>query len=222
MAFASGKKFKSGLDDAKDAGAPASTPEIPTIRPGERMAEFSARVNAALPLSGLKRGGKDPLGLKPTRTRKEKKMHKLYAQWREEERKIHEKKEEELELAAEQELNKDEPGQSTSFSFLDKAEPRQNGKKRGKRRTKGSDDEDPWLEIKRRRAEAKVGLHDVALAPPELHRGNSARRLTIQGAAVEVGSVPKAAGSLRRREQLNEVRNGVVEAYRNFKGKRKP
>ena len=227
MAFAQGKRLPSGLDggpaakgnnaaDPDDDAAPA----VPTIQPGEKLSDFSARVNAALPISGLKRGGKDPLGIKAHRTRKEKKMHKLYDQWRAEERKIQERKEDELELEAEKELNNENGGGSSRFSFLDDAaEPRRKGKKKG--RSKVADDDDPWQELKRRRAEAKIGLHDVALAPPELHKGDSAKRLSVQGAAVNVGTIPKSAGSLRKREQLNEVRDGVVEAYRNFRTQRR-
>ncbi|KAF4636454.1 hypothetical protein G7Y89_g1633 [Cudoniella acicularis] len=102
MAFSQGKKLPKGLDDGvrlpkkkakqddeggKDDGNDGmvaeekTAKEVPTIRPGERMAEFAARVDAALPVSGLinktARGGKDPLGLKVGRTKKEKKMHRI-------------------------------------------------------------------------------------------------------------------------------------------------
>jgi hypothetical protein len=209
MSFARGTRLRSGLDDGFRGGTGAcngeangQVPETPTIRPGERMADYLSRVDATLPISGLKRKGGDPLGLKVPRTRKEKKMHRLYDQWREEERKIQERKEHELELVAERELDKENGGGSAAFSFLDEATPRRKGRRRGR----DVDDEDPWLEIKRRRAEATVGLHDVAKAPPELHKGDSAKRLDVHSRSLKVGNLSKSALSLKKRERLNYFR----------------
>ncbi|KAK1997060.1 hypothetical protein LX36DRAFT_609580 [Colletotrichum falcatum] len=246
MALASGKKQRSGLDNgetvnqkkkaAKKAAAAgenkdqssghADKPEVPTIRPGEKMSDFSARVNAALPLSGLvnktERGGKDPLGLKVYKTRKERKMHKLYDQWREEERKIQEQKEEEMEEIAERELDEEINGGTfgnfgqTSAAFYELGQDKKKKKKKGKK-SKGTDpEEDPWAVLKKMRAEAKVGLHDVAQAPPELHKAGQ-DKLLVRGAAVDVSNVPKSAGSLRRREELQEIRDQLVSSYRKKK-----
>ncbi|KAK0374172.1 hypothetical protein CPAR01_08779 [Colletotrichum paranaense] len=241
MSLASGRRQRSGLDNgetvaqkkkaAKKAAAAAQSetkaeetgkPEMPTIRPGEKMSDFAARVNAALPLANLvnktERGGKDPLGLKTVRTRKEKKMHKLYDQWREEERKIQEKREEELEEIAERELDEEINGGTfgnfgqTSKAFYEPGQDKKKGKK-GKK-SKGADrEEDPWAVLKKMRAEAKVGLHDVAQAPPELHKAGR-DKLLVRGAAVDVSNVPKSAGSLRRREELQETREAFLVAYR--------
>lgn len=241
MSLASGRRQRSGLDNgetvaqkkkaAKKAAAAAQSetkveetgkPEMPTIRPGEKMSDFAARVNAALPLANLvnktERGGKDPLGLKTVRTRKEKKMHKLYDQWREEERKIQEKREEELEEIAERELDEEINGGTfgnfgqTSKAFYEPGQDKKKGKK-GKK-NKGADrEEDPWAVLKKMRAEAKVGLHDVAQAPPELHKVGR-DKLLVRGAAVDVSNVPKSAGSLRRREELQETREAFLVAYR--------
>ncbi|ETS80661.1 hypothetical protein PFICI_08190 [Pestalotiopsis fici W106-1] len=246
MAYSDGKKPRSGLDNGdapqtktkkknnKKAAeqAPAETqtkdnkPEVPTIRPGERMSEFAARVDAALPVGGLisksAKNGKDPLGLKVRRTRKEKQMHKLYDEWREEERKIQEEKAEEAELKAEKEMEDEEAG----ISWKANTQVPATGKKKKKgKRAKYLDEvagaeEDPWEELKRKRGESRPGLHDIAKAPPELHL-KKPKKLTVRGATVAVDGVPKAAGSLRRREELQEVRDDIVASYRKLmEGKR--
>ena len=234
MAFAGGKATRNGLDDGNDAHAkkqkmtkkaPATTEieeksEVPAIRPGEKLSDYSRRVDAALPLSGLVnktvKNGVDPLGLKVRRTRKEKKMHKLYDEWREEDRKNKEKREEELELAEEREMENDTLGVSWRMAFQEDST---GGKKKKKNKRgryvgeAGDREEDPWEEIKKKRGESKIGLHDVAQAPPEFSK-LPRKKITIGGAVVDVGSVPKAAGSLRRREELQEVREQVVASYR--------
>jgi hypothetical protein len=244
MAFSDGKKPRSGLDNG-DVPHPKSKKtkkvdqevasqaemkeksELPVIRPGERMSEFAARVDAALPLGGLinksAKNGKDPLGLKVRRTKKERQMHKLYDEWREEERKIKEQREEELELQAEKELEDEEAG--ISWKFDTQAHTSGKRKKKKGKRTKyldevGGIEEDPWEELKRKRGETRPGLHDIAKAPPDLHL-KKPKKLTVRGAAVAVDGVPKAAGSLRRREELQEVRDDIVASYRKLmEGKR--
>lgn len=225
MAFAQGKKLRSGLDNggssAPNGPKSSVTPvEVPRIKPGEDMRSFSARVDAALPVAGLTKktktkDGKDSLGIKMQRTRKERKMHKLYDQWRAEERKIQEQKEEELELAAERELENDYDDLFTDGAWTEADEKRGNKKSR-KRKGKGRE-EDPWLELVRKRGEAKIGLHDVAQAPPELLHKKTRKQLEVGGATVDVDSIPKSAGSLRRREELQTARDGVVEAYRKIR-----
>jgi hypothetical protein len=247
MAFQSGKKLPKGLDDGVritkaekkrkiavekiqeenndvivEKEKDAEKVEMPTIRPGEKMSEFSARVDAALPVSGLinktSRGGKDPLGLKVGRTKKEKKMHKLYDQWREEEKKIQEKKMEEEELREEEEMEEDESGRVRWKSELEGQRQGQ-GKKKGKGKKKRvlgeveDGEDDPWEKIKRNRGEGKVAFGDVVLAPPTFTKLPK-EKFKVRGARVEVEDVPKASGSLRRREELSEVRKSVVEGYR--------
>lgn len=233
MAFANGKKPRSGLDNGEeprnakrkkradaqntekseaDTGSakptkPASV--IPTIQPGERMSEFSARVDAALPLAGLvnksMKGNTDPLGGKAWRTLKEKKMHKMYDEWREQDRKRKEKLEEELELEAAKELEDEENGVSWKLH----AEPQGSGT----RKKKSKDDEDPWAILKKKRGESRPGLHDVVKAPPEFTVKPS-KQLLVRGAAVQVKDIPKSAGSLKRREELQVARDDIVAAYR--------
>jgi hypothetical protein len=255
MAFADGKKPRAGLDDgieppkkkkqqkkggdatgeAAEGGTPAkqvsakdARPEIPTIRPGERLSEYAQRVDAALPLSGLVtktvKDGKDPLGLKVARTRKERKMHKLYDQWREEERKIQEKREEEAELAEEEEMENETAGVKWKMDMEDEMASRKK-KTKGKKGTRylgevKEKEEDPWEELKKKRAEPKIGLHDVAAAPPELIKVNP--KLLVRGAQVNVGDIPKSAGSLRQREELQAQRDDVVAAYRKLMSEKRP
>lgn len=246
IAFAEGKKTRGGLDDgvvltkkekkaanaanaegatSVDAAKPAKQSdkqerEIPIIKPGERLSEFAARVDAALPLGGLitkvaVKNGKDMLGIKVAKTRKEKKMHKLYDQWREEERVIQEKREEDAELAEEEEMDDEQGGVKWKIDMEDDAA-------RGKKKKKGKKgrvltevsgkEEDPWEELKRKRGEAKIGLHDVAKAPPELTAPTP--KLLVRGAAVDVKDIPKSAGSLRKREELQSLRGDVIASYR--------
>ncbi|KAI0865205.1 hypothetical protein F4860DRAFT_462678 [Xylaria cubensis] len=239
MAYAGGKKPRSGLDngdgprggaknkrrnaaeEAKPTEAKAETKSaavaVPTIRPGERMSEFSARVDAALPLAGLvsnsTKGNKDPLGLKVWRTNKERKMHKLYDEWREEERKIKEKHEEELEREAERELEEEESGVSWKLNIGTQGS--------GKRKKKAKDDEDPWEILRKKRGETRPGLRDVAMAPPEL-TAKPSKQLLVRGAAVQVNDIPKSAGSLKRREELQAARNDIVAAYRKKMSEKRP
>ena len=235
MAFHSGKKLPKGLDDGarvskaakkrklaanKEDDVPVEEkpePEMPTIRVGERMSDFAARVDAALPVSGLinktARGGKDPLGLKVSRTKTEKRMHRMYDEWREQDRKIKEKREDALDLAEMEAV--DDDGQ---VKWKDDVEPGSQKKKKakGKKKVRGEVDDgdaDPWEQIKRNRAEAKVGLNDVVQAPPTFSKVPR-EKFRALGARVEVDDVPKASGSLRRREELGEERRSVVEGYR--------
>lgn len=237
MMMKDGKKLPKGLDDgvketkaekkrklAAEKGAtvappPQSAVEKPTIRPGEKMSEFSMRVDQALPMSGLlnktARGGKDPLGLKLGRTKKEKKMHKMYDEWREQEKKIQEKREEAMEDAEEEAM--DEDGQMKWKVDIEASDSKKKGKGK-KRKVIGEMDDghdDPWAQLKRSRAEAKVGLHDVVQAPPTFTKAPREKfKMSTRGAKVEVDNVPNASGSLRRREELGEVRRSVVEGYR--------
>lgn len=244
MAFAAGKKLPKGLDDGvketkaakkrrvaaenegnaeqgvvEDGRKAMEEPRaaLPTIRPGERMSDFSARVDAALPVSGLinksVRGGKDPLGLKVNRTKTEKRMHRMYDEWRAEEAKIQEKRQEALELA--DEMEQDEDGQvkwKVDLSAQD-GKKKKKGKKRKVLGEIEDGDEDPWAKIKRDRGEGKVGLNDIVQAPPTFSKVPK-EKFKVRGARVEVDDVPKASGSLRRREELGETRKSVIEGYR--------
>ncbi|PSS02406.1 hypothetical protein BD289DRAFT_471003 [Coniella lustricola] len=264
MALKDGRKVRDGLDDGsrpannkkkrKAAAAGAEEDEvkaaseaaaivaaakkknIPTIQPGERMSEFAARVDAALPVMGLVKKstkGKDPLGLKVHRTLKEKKMHKLYDEWRREEAAIQEQRREELEDAEEREMEEEgAAGGSVKWRVDMESEAAtggKKGKKKGGKRGKGAksvwevddgDDADPWEALKKKRGEAKIGLHDVVKAPP-VFKTIPKQVFKVGGATVDVGTIPKSAGSLKRREELQTVREEVIASYRKMmEGKR--
>jgi hypothetical protein len=240
MSFREGKRLPKGLDDGlkptkrqrrseaestatrneQVSELPSARTELPTIKPGEKMSDFAARVDAALPLSGLMnktaKGGKDPLGLKVARTRKEKKMHKMYEEWREQDRKIKEKRQEALELAQDEE---DDEELGVKWK-VDMEETWQKGKRKGKGRkakvigeVDDGDNDDPWAALAKARNEGPRRLNDVAQAPPQFSKVPK-EQFKIRGARVNVEGVPKASGSLRRREELVEVRKSVVEGYR--------
>ncbi|KAI1405908.1 hypothetical protein F4819DRAFT_319681 [Hypoxylon fuscum] len=244
MAFAGGKKPRSGLDNGdepagkknkKTKATPTSNPiaqgketsqaQIPTIRPGERMSEFSARVDAALPVGGLinksARNGKDPLGAKAWRTKKEMKMHKMYEEWREEERKLKEKREEELELDAEKELEEEEMGVTWKLDAQNSGKKKKKGKRTKYLGEAAEAEEDPWEALKKKRGETRAGLHDVVQAPPEF-TVKPQKTMTVRGAAVQIDGIPKAAGSLRRREELQTVRDDIVASYRKMMSQKRP
>ncbi|OWO98768.1 hypothetical protein B2J93_4639 [Marssonina coronariae] len=262
MAFTQGKKLPRGLDDGaretkaekkrkmaeeregenrggEDAvptakGMPETEIDRITIRPGEKMSEFSARVDAALPVSGLinksVRSGKDPLGLKVGRTRTEKRMHRMYDEWRAEEARIQERREEAREQAEERELEEGEDGpmrwKGREQSVLGGGGKGANGKNK-KRKKKGralgeidDGEEDPWARVSRDRGETKAVFGDVVQAPPVFTKAPT-EKFQVRGAMVEVGDVPRASGSLRRREELGGVRREVVEGYRRLMAGRK-
>jgi len=235
-----GRKTPSGLDDGNpkkqskkrkrepDTAQPArdgkkSQDLIPTIKAGERMSDFAARVNAALPVAGLVRNRrKDPLGLKGNQTKMERRMQRMQKEWREVEAKRKETLEEAME-EAEEEDDKAGHGQSVSQGAGGKK------LKKGKRRKvigeEGADEDDPWAVVKAARnekASGLVGLHDVVLAPPQFSKLPKEKFRVQNGAKVEVTDVPNTAGSLRRREELGRARRSVVEGYRKMmQGKRK-
>ncbi|CAK7224051.1 hypothetical protein SCUCBS95973_005389 [Sporothrix curviconia] len=172
---------------ATTAAAAPAEPEAATddasalkIRPGERLSDFNSRVNAALPLAGIVKksvaggaGGKDPLGLTKTyRTRQERKLHKLYDQWRKDDVKIKEREAEEREIVQEREDALDE-----SLGVKWRLDFQEAGKKRGKKNKGGSGnnyvgEDDVWAAFNRKKtAETKstvrAGVHDTVGAPPE-------------------------------------------------------
>ena len=218
---------RSGLDDgirpAKKARrslkvepanlAPASV-AVPTIEPREPLSSFAARVDAALPFSGLsrkvsaaKQGGRE------RQTKTERKMQKMQEEWRKEDRRRKEKMEEERDKDVDEE----------ALDEIVKVASR--GKSKGsKKRRKGGDhagvtdnDEDPWgyIAVKRREEnEAKtaagpgaglVGLHDVVSAPPRFSRVPKARADSC---------IKNRIGGLKRQHELSEARMSVVEGYR--------
>ncbi|KAI9827341.1 MAG: hypothetical protein M1819_006983 [Sarea resinae] len=237
---------------APKANTSASTPHpppaiptaktIPTIRPGEKMSEFSARVDAALPVSGLTSNRKDPLGLKQRQTKTEKRMQKMYAEWREEEARLQDRRDEAREqeeerqeelglLPSQQQHQKDildafAASAALSSSSSKSKKKNKKGKKAKRARLIGEttgaldgsddDDDDPWAKLARRDTTRPTSLHDVVQAPPQFSAvpREKFKVRGVGGAKVDVADVPHAAGSLRRREELGQARRAVVEGYR--------
>lgn len=225
-----GKRIPNALDNGertgkkkrKQGGTTSSTPgtktatsdsaSIPRILPGEKLSEYSARVNQALPISGLSRKGKSLPGLKERQTRMEKKLQRMQNEWREEDRKIKE---------AEQELidQRDEAdAEDWETPVLTKSTVRKG--KKGKKRKRGGggegaddSDDDPWAKLKELRGKP-AAVHDVVQAPPTFTKVPREVFKVKGGAKVNIDNVPNAAGSLRKREELGETRRGIIESYR--------
>ena len=213
---ASKKKRKTDPPQSEDAQV--SVPEVsiqsemPKILPGERLGDFAARVDHALPVGGQARKGKVKVeGLKERQTKTEKRLQKMYAAWREEDARRKEKEEErkEQEEEAEEERQATMGGQSTQL-------PTSSNKIKRRKMTgeQGNiDDEDPWAELKARREKPR-GLHDVVQAPPSLKAAPKEKFKVRNGAMVNVENIPTSAGSLKRREELSGARKEVIERYR--------
>jgi len=71
---------------------------------------------------------------------------------------------------------------------------------------------DPFAILLEKRGKAKFG--ETAEAPPELRVKPKEILRAPRGVGVDVGGIPKAVGSIARREMLAEERRGVVERYR--------
>ncbi|KXT14021.1 hypothetical protein AC579_10032 [Pseudocercospora musae] len=225
VAVQDGKRQRSGLDDGArkskkksrqttEQEITASVPQLEfaeklKILPGERLSEFAARVNQSLPVGGLSRKGKAVEGEKQRQTKTEKRLHRMYAEWREQDAKRKEKEEEfkEEQEERDEELQTEYGGQSIRL------EPEGKKAKRKRMLTEAGDKEDPWAVLKTKR-EAPKGLHDVVQAPPELKVVPKEKFKVRDGAKIEVANVPGKSGSLKRREELGEARKEVIERYR--------
>jgi hypothetical protein len=173
------------------------------------MSDYSARVDAALPLTGLvtKNKAQDIPGVKRHKTKTERKIEKMQKEWREVDARYKEKLQE-----AEDEAEESEDPYQEELNASRR-------KKKKKGNSSAVDDDDPWAALTKARKEQAtangglVGLHDVVQAPPQLN-APKAKFKVHNGAKVEVADVPTAAGSLRKREELGATRKSVVEGYR--------
>jgi hypothetical protein len=235
MVFAkTGKGIRSGLDDgtrgtkrkrdgeAEKVAAPkpssneadAENQAKPLqIQPGERLAEFSARVNQALPLTGVKAKGKKVEGINERLTKHDKRLRRMQAQWREDDIKIREKEDEQKELAEDQWEEKvsglDKEAQDLMLTL--KEGRKRNKKRKGKILGEVDDGEDdPWAVLNSKR-NAPQGVFDVAKAPPRFEKKP---REVFKDRSVK--DVPKAAGSLRRRENMGATRAEIIQSYRDI------
>ncbi|KAF2112909.1 hypothetical protein BDV96DRAFT_497077 [Lophiotrema nucula] len=209
------KTQKRKAEDAKPAEPVDSESQIlPKIMPGEKLSDFSQRVNQALPLASVQRKGKKIEGVSDHKvTRHEKKLRRLQEGWRKEEARIRDKEQEERELAEEEQ---DEIDALWEDKTTDLPVGGKQGKKSKRKLVAGEVDvreEDPWEALKKKREERK-GLHDVVQAPPTFTRIPKEIFKVKNGARVNVSNVPNAVGSLRKREELGEERQTIINTYR--------
>lgn len=223
------KKKKRKLDTADAPGTATAIPElseqpplpIPKILPGERLSDFAARVDQALPIVGLRstdkqRAAKVP-GLKERTTKHNKRLERIQNEWRETERRRKEKLEEEMD-----ELEDEREEQDLLWNGVGS---KASKKKKKQKRSRvgghgGDDDEDPWKVLEKSRAEAKQrNLQDVVQAPPQLKKVKSKFKEVSGGVGVDVGNVPGSVGSLRKREEMSEARKRFIEGYRKRMGR---
>lgn len=253
----SGGKLPSGLDDGvskksakkrkqEDANIEDSTPaktaktadqnttsntNIPKILPGERMSDFSARVNLALPVSGISKSRaqaptEGPISkLREERTTKhERKLKRLQKEWREQEARLKEKEEEDREEREAEDADKLDLWKEWEVEAGVKKKKGKKGKKKAKGKGDGEevddiedddDDDDPWAKINKKHTKPLHPL-DVVQAPPEklVKPKEKFKVKGMGGTRVDVADVPAAAGSLKRREELASERKSVVEEYR--------
>jgi hypothetical protein len=219
----------STLAAVSEAAAPpptqtTETHPIPKIQPGERLSDFAARVDQAIPIAGLgstdkQRALKVP-GLKERTTKHNKRLERMQQEWRESERRRKEKREEEMdELEEEREEH--------SLLWSGEGGTKQKRKKKGRKGPAGDEDDDPWQALEKSRAETKQrNLQDVVQAPPQLKKVPSKFKLvggggggSRGGVGVDVGNVPGRVGSLRQREEMGEARRKVIEGYRKRMGR---
>jgi hypothetical protein len=218
-----------GSDDdttkMKKNDAEATAKQIPRIQPGESMSEYSQRVDAALPLTGISKSGKKVAGAPDHRiTKHEKRLKKLQAGWREEEARIRDKEAEEAELAEEEQ---DEQAliweDKTDDNVVSVKANGKKGKKAPRKKFVGEIDnhsEDEWEALKKKREQRK-GLHDVVSAPPTFTKVPREIFKVKNGAKVNVNNIPSAVGSLRKREELGEERKTIIDTYRELMAAKK-
>ncbi|KAF2873573.1 hypothetical protein BDV95DRAFT_567301 [Massariosphaeria phaeospora] len=210
-------------DTPNSEAQPSTTPKI---RPGERLAEFAQRVNAALPLAGVARSSKKLAGVSDHRvTKHEKKLKRLQRGWRAEEARLRDKEQEALELAEEEQDEEDAMWEDKTAELPDgTAKKGKKTRKMGRRkRVAGEvdgDGEDEWEALRMKREQRK-GLHDVVKAPPQFDKVPREIFKVKNGARVNVGNVPNAGGSLRKREELGEERLTIIETYRKLMAAKK-
>ncbi|KAJ5558961.1 hypothetical protein N7535_009166 [Penicillium sp. DV-2018c] len=197
--------------------------EMPKIMPGERLAEFAARVDREMPLSQMTKSVKSGEGKGKEQhklTKHEKHLRRLQKGWREEEARIREREQEEREeredeMEVELQQWKEweiEAGKKKKKNAAQKK--KKNGKgKNGDQSDSEDDDPDPWAKLKKKDEERKKNPFEVAKAPPQLVKPREIFKVR-GGAKVDVANVPAAVGSLRRREELAGERRSIVEEYR--------
>ncbi|KAJ5812872.1 hypothetical protein N7447_009895 [Penicillium robsamsonii] len=219
-AAASSKKTAQAAETQKTKAAAKEKAEMPKIMPGERLAEFVARVDREMPLSQMTKTvktGDAKLKEQHKRTKHEKHLLRLQKGWRADEAKIREKEQEERE---EREDEMEVELRQWKEWEIEAAGGKKKAAKKNKKRSNangdddsGDDDPDPWAKLKKRDEERKKNPFEVAEAPPQLVKPREIFKVR-GGAKVDVANIPAAVGSLRRREELAGERRNIVEEYR--------
>lgn len=182
------------------------TVTAPTRQQNESLSAFSARVDAALPLSDVRKSSGQTKGIdNARRTKTERKMQKMYEEWRKEDKRMREKAEE---AASDDDSDGDEGALARHVGGSSTRKAKKRKGKQGVGDDGSDDDENPWAAItaKRKAVEGTgglVGLHDVVQAPPRFTKAPR-RKETLK-----VGQV-----GLKRQVELSEARQSVVEGYR--------
>ncbi|KAK5136999.1 hypothetical protein LTR08_001506 [Meristemomyces frigidus] len=198
----------------KAAPPAAATADVPKIQPGESLADYSARVDQALPMAGLTRKGTVKIdGVKERKTKNERRLQKMHAAWREEDVRRKEKLEERLEEEEEEREEKEAKYGGQSIALPSHPTRKAKRKRTLTEAAESSDEDDPWAVLDARK-KVQRNLHDVVQAPPEMKVVPTEKFKVRAGARVDVADVPQRAGSLKRREELGGERRGVIEAYR--------
>lgn len=198
---------------------------MPKIMPGERLADFAARVDRELPLSAMTKSNNSgaPKVRDHKMTKHEKHLRRLQAGWREEDAKIKEREQaerEEREAEMEEQLEILKEWEAEARGGKAKKKVPKKKKKANGAEDSGDDDPDPWAKLKKRDKERQANPFEVAPAPPQLTKPREIFKVR-GGARVDVANVPNAVGSLRRREELASERKNIVEEYRRLMAERR-
>ena len=137
------------VDSKSDVQPPHATASSLKIKPGERLADFSLRVDQSLPLSNVpKHGTKDKtLGLKQKLTRHDRNLQRMQTEWRNAEGKIKARKEEEAE-------GMEDKREEDGLLWMDVESANANRKGKKNRKAGDLDDADPWKALEKKRKEA--------------------------------------------------------------------
>lgn len=218
---AQAKPQKTESADNKEAKQAA----MPKIMPGERLADFAARVDRELPLSAMTKSNNSgaPKVRDHKMTKHEKHLRRLQAGWREEDARIKEREQaerEEREAEMEEQLEILKEWEAEARGGKAKKKVLKKKKKANGAEDSGDDDPDPWAKLKKRDKERQANPFDFAQAPPQLTKPREVFKVR-GGARVDVANVPNAVGSLRRREELASERKNIVEEYRRMMAERR-
>ncbi|KAF8445286.1 hypothetical protein BGX38DRAFT_1143486 [Terfezia claveryi] len=181
------------------------------ILPGESLRAFNRRVDASMPipLKGPKTSKTDPIDHLPNSKSKLKQPTSIPAEDPEEE-------DYSDYLTDSSTYSLDSHGDPRPKTFRPRApRPRQKRTPGRKKKPKPrGPSPDPFAILLEKRGKPKFG--ETAEAPPELRvkPKEILRAKRKVGVGVDVGGIPKAVGSIARREILAEERRGVVERYR--------